>query len=128
VEALAQKLGREIQYLFPHFTNGRRHKAGDQRKDYHKAWKTACAKAGKSGMLRHDLRRSAVRNLVRQGGPEHVAMRITGHETRRVFDAYNIVSPGDLQEAARKMAGTLPMVTPTVTPDLVMEESRLGSA
>jgi hypothetical protein len=47
--------------------------------------------------------------------PEHIAMKITGHETRRVFDAYNIVSPADLREAARKMAVTSPMVTPTVT-------------
>jgi hypothetical protein len=52
------------------------------------------------------MRRSAVRNMVtRDGVAEHVAMKITGHETRRVFDAYAIVSPDDLREAARKMAG-----------------------
>ena len=55
-------------------------------------------------------------------------MKITGHETRRVFDAYNIVSPGDLQAAARKMAGTVPMVTSTVTHDPELEETRLGSS
>ena len=60
-------------------------------------------------MLRHDLGHTAVRNLVtRHGVAEHVAMKITGHETRRGFDAYNIVSPGDLQDAARKMTGALP--------------------
>jgi integrase len=77
--------------------------SGKQIKGFRKAWATACRKAGVPGAIPHDFRRSAVRNLVRAGVPERVAMQMTGHKTRSVFERYNIVSPGDLQDAAKRL-------------------------
>ncbi len=102
VKGLSRKLHRVIPYLFPHLHGGYK---GTQRRDFRVAWGTACQAVGLVGALKHDLRRTAVRNLVNSGVPEYVAMKITGHKTRSVFDRYSIVSPAELLEATRKLHG-----------------------
>jgi integrase len=119
IKGLERETGRIIPSLFAHPTNGRRHKKGDPIRDFKKTWASACRKAGCPGMLRHDFRRTAVRDMVNDGVSERVAMTITGHKTRSVFDRYHIVSPADLQEAARKRetaAARPATVIPTVIP------------
>jgi integrase len=125
VVALGRDLAQVVPWLFPHFTKLHR---GCQRQDFRGAWKSACKAAGYTEMLRHDFRRTAVRNMVNRSISERVAMTITGHKTRAVFDRYHIVSPADLREAARKLAepvsATIAATAGQVTPITQKQKAR----
>jgi integrase len=100
-----RKIQKRDQYIVPYVFPNR--KGDDGIKDFRRAWSTACHKAGIAKRLFHDLRRTAVRNMVRSGIPEGVVMMISGHKTRSVFERYNIVSDTDLIVAAQKQEAYL---------------------
>lgn len=68
-----------------------------------KEWQRATQLAKCPHLLIHDLRRSGVRNLVSAGVQEKVAMTISGHKTRSVFDRYNIISPKQVLDAMKQV-------------------------
>lgn len=78
--------------------------AGDGRAivDFKRSWATACTKAGCPGKLFHDLRRTAVRDMIRAGVPQSVAMRISGHRTAAIFTRYDITSEEDQLDALQR--------------------------
>lgn len=67
------------------------------------ALRDACRAAKVPHRLLHDCRRTAARNLIRAGVPERIAMLLTGHKTRAVFDRYNIVNEGELLQAGERL-------------------------
>jgi integrase len=89
--------------------------ATNLRKEWHKA--CVAAKLGTltkvegipdpryTGLIIHDLRRSAIKNLMKAGVNEKVAMKISGHKTRAVFDRYHIVDTEDVVDAMRRVQG-----------------------
>jgi integrase len=77
------------------------HRLGRPVGDFRKAWTAACAKANVPGRIFHDLRRTAVRDMVRAGVPQSVAMSLSGHRTVSVFIRYDIASEKDKRAALR---------------------------
>jgi integrase len=99
---LQREQGIIARYVFCYTTGT---KAGQRitESGFNKAWRKARLAAGCPGRIPHDFRRTAVRHLVRAGVPERVAMQLTGHKTRAIFERYNITSPNDLREAAQRL-------------------------
>jgi integrase len=98
--AVERRTGQVVPWVF--------HREGRRIKSIRQTWRTACKKAGLVGMIPHDFRRTAVRNLVRAGVPEKVAMQVTGHRSRSVFERYNIVIDEDVREGLARLVSAHP--------------------
>ena len=113
IESRIRRRRLDCRLVFHRVSKGR---PGSPIDDYRRAWAAACRAAGlpagrDGGLIPCDLRRSAVRNMIRAGVPETVAMRVSGHRTRAMLDRYNIVSEDDLRDAVTRVseyAATLP--------------------
>jgi integrase len=101
VRAAEREMGITVPWVFPHL---RGYHGGQRRREFYRSWRTACRKAGETGALLHDLRRSAARHMISLGIPERVVMKVAGWKTRSMLDRYHIVSPGDLQDVARRLS------------------------
>ena len=71
--------------------------------DTRKQWMSAFEAAGVPVKLFHDLRRTAVRNMIRAGVPQSVAMTISGHKTVSMFLRYKITSGDEQRDALQKV-------------------------
>ena len=60
----------------------------------------------------HDCRRTAARNLIRASVPERVAMLLTGHKSRAIFDRYNIIHEQELLDAGDQLVAYLAQQAP----------------
>ena len=120
-----RKMSKKIlPYVFPN------RRGDDKIKDFRFTWNKALKASGVQRKLFHDLRRTAVRNMIRSGIPEKVAMRISGHKTRSVFERYNIVDDKDLKLATKQQEKYFESVVGTISGTIVDFDTKkpLGSA
>ena len=90
------------------------HRDGIPVRRWRTAWRTACQAAGVPTRFLHDCRRTAARNLIRANVPERVAMLLTGHKSRAIFDRYNIIHEQELLDAGDQLVAYLAQQTQAV--------------
>lgn len=103
-QAVERELGRIVPHVFHWPATVRKDQAGQPILYPYGLFREACKRARVPGRLIHDFRRTAVRNLVRNGVPDKWAMELVGHKTMDVFFRYDIVTETDLRDATRRMA------------------------
>ena len=96
-----RKAGRLVSHVFI------RDKNGLPVKDFRTVWTKAVRAAGKPGLIFHDLKRSAVRNMEDAGTPRSLAMTITGHRTESIYQRYAITDRTRQIAAAEKIVAWL---------------------
>jgi integrase len=79
------------------------HDDGSPVKNFRGTWLKVCREAGVEGLMFHDLRRTAARNLRNAGVAEEIIMRIGGWKTTSVFKRYSIVDTSDMSDALSKL-------------------------
>ena len=110
------------------------HRDGIAVRRWRTAWRTACQAAGVPTRFLHDCRRTAARNLIRANVPERVAMLLTGHKSRAIFDRYNIIHEQELLDAGDQLVAYLAQQAParrrphTVSPGAPLGLVRRGTA
>ena len=83
------------------------HRDGIPVRRWRTAWRTACQAAGVPTRFLHDCRRTAARNLIRASVSERVAMLLTGHKSRAIFDRDNIIHEQELLDAGDQLVAYL---------------------
>jgi len=98
---------------------------GEPVRDFRGTWDALVKKAGLPGLLLHDMRRSAVREMIRRGVPQKTAREISGHKTDAVFSRYNITSEADIRDAAKKIeAGAKAVMHSSFTVEQTEDETQ----
>jgi integrase len=102
--AIREKSFPNTETVIFHHEDNRTAKAGESIGHFYGSWDSAVERAGYKGLLLHDMRRTACRNMVQKAHiPQAQAMRISGHLTDSMFRRYNIVDPAEAMDIGKRI-------------------------